>query len=152
MEPVAEPGIAITSGASQGTSLSQQSIQPAVNDAAWETARSRLRDAIARFAGWVRSLGPYAAIELILPGGSIIAVALWTYRHRRTLRRSATMRPNGRGMGSPGLSGERALRGKQIVAGLRMLRVTLGRDTCCARKSPIAATCAVNSAGSSCRT
>ncbi|HTP98465.1 MAG TPA: hypothetical protein VMN56_04005 [Casimicrobiaceae bacterium] len=30
----------------------------------------------------LRSLGPYLAIELILPGGSIIAVALWTYRHR----------------------------------------------------------------------
>jgi hypothetical protein len=36
--------------------------------------------------GWIlrrfRSLGPYLAIELILPGGSIVALALWTYRHR----------------------------------------------------------------------
>ena len=29
-----------------------------------------------------RSLGPYLAVELILPGGSIVALLLWTYRHR----------------------------------------------------------------------
>jgi len=29
-----------------------------------------------------RSLGPYLAVELILPGGSIIALLLWSYRHR----------------------------------------------------------------------
>jgi len=32
----------------------------------------------------VRQFGPYAAIELIVPGGSVIAVLLWLYRrHRR---------------------------------------------------------------------
>jgi hypothetical protein len=30
----------------------------------------------------VRSLGPYLAIELLLPGGSIVALLLWVYRHR----------------------------------------------------------------------
>jgi hypothetical protein len=29
----------------------------------------------------VRSLGPYAAIGLLLPGGSLIALLLWLYRH-----------------------------------------------------------------------
>ena len=29
-----------------------------------------------------RSLGPYLVIELILPGGSIVALLLWIYRHR----------------------------------------------------------------------
>ena len=92
MKPqVADSGIVITSDALETTSFSQFSIQPAVNDASWAGARSGLRNAIARFVGWVRSLGPYAAIELVLPGGSIIAVALWTYRHRRALRRSATV-------------------------------------------------------------
>ncbi len=34
----------------------------------------------------VRSFGPYLAIELILPGGSIVALALWAYRHRLAAR------------------------------------------------------------------
>jgi len=29
-----------------------------------------------------RQLGPYAAIELLLPGGSLLAIALWLYRRR----------------------------------------------------------------------
>jgi len=34
----------------------------------------------------VRSLGPYAAIELLLPGGSVLALLLWLYRrHRRAV-------------------------------------------------------------------
>jgi len=92
MKPqAADSKIVVASDASEATSLSQLPIQPAVNDAAWEGARSGLRNAITRFVGWIRSLGPYAAIELILPGGSIIAVALWTYRHRRALRRGAAV-------------------------------------------------------------
>ncbi len=38
---------------------------------------------------WGRSLGPYLAIELILPGGSIVALLLWTYRHRAAVRATA---------------------------------------------------------------
>jgi hypothetical protein len=30
----------------------------------------------------VRSLGPYAAIELLLPGGSLLALLYWWYRRR----------------------------------------------------------------------
>jgi hypothetical protein len=31
-----------------------------------------------------RELGPYAALELLLPGGSVVAVLLWLYRrHKR---------------------------------------------------------------------
>ena len=38
---------------------------------------------LARVAALVRDLGPYAAIELLLPGGSLIAVGLWLYsRHK----------------------------------------------------------------------
>jgi len=29
-----------------------------------------------------RSLGPYAAIELLLPGGSMLALLYWWYRRR----------------------------------------------------------------------
>ena len=88
---VADSGIEIAADGLEATSIPQLPIQQAVNDASWGGARSGPRNAISRFVGWVRSLGPYAAIELILPGGSIIAVALWTYRHRRALRRGATV-------------------------------------------------------------
>jgi hypothetical protein len=37
---------------------------------------------IARLPALLRGLGPYAAIELLLPGGSIIALLIWLYRHR----------------------------------------------------------------------
>ncbi len=31
---------------------------------------------------WFLSLGPYLAVGLFLPGGSIMALLLWIYRHR----------------------------------------------------------------------
>jgi len=52
----------------------------------------------ANLSGWkgrvvrfVRVLGPYAAIELLLPGGSLIAVLLWLYQ---TQRKKASLRQN----------------------------------------------------------
>ena len=29
-----------------------------------------------------RNAGPYVAVELLLPGGSVIALLLWLFRHR----------------------------------------------------------------------
>ena len=91
----------ITPDLFNATSFSQQTIaeQSAVNDGAFEPTKSRIRNAISRFVVWMRSFGPYVAIELLLPGGSIIAVALWTYRHRFALRsrdstpQSASVKP-----------------------------------------------------------
>lgn len=37
---------------------------------------------IGRLLVLLRNLGPYAAIELLLPGGSIVALLYWWYRHR----------------------------------------------------------------------
>jgi hypothetical protein len=73
------------------TYLAQQPItsSDAINDGNWWQGPRILRGAIARVMRSIRSLGPYVAIELILPGGSIIALALWTYRHRRAARTSA---------------------------------------------------------------
>jgi hypothetical protein len=31
----------------------------------------------------LREFGPYAAAELLLPGGSILAILLWLYRHHK---------------------------------------------------------------------
>jgi hypothetical protein len=42
-------------------------------------------------AGWalLKGVAPYAAIELLLPGGSILAILLWLYR-KRPARLAAT--------------------------------------------------------------
>jgi hypothetical protein len=36
----------------------------------------------------VRRLGPYAAIELLLPGGTLIALLVWLYRRHRARAKS----------------------------------------------------------------
>lgn len=38
-----------------------------------------------RLATALRTLGPYAAIELLLPGGSLVALSLWGIRNRSRL-------------------------------------------------------------------
>jgi hypothetical protein len=54
------------------------------------TARRRwlapVTGGLRRAAQVVRQLGPYAAIELLLPGGSLLAIALWLYRRNRLTR------------------------------------------------------------------
>ena len=40
---------------------------------------------IVRLAGTLRALGPYAAIELLVPGGTLIALAVWAFRNRQSL-------------------------------------------------------------------
>lgn len=40
--------------------------------------------------GKFRSFGPYMAIALILPGGSVVALVLWAYRHKLAARKTAT--------------------------------------------------------------
>ena len=40
---------------------------------------------VSRLARPMRALGPYAAIELIVPGGSLLALSLWALRHRAWL-------------------------------------------------------------------
>ena len=32
----------------------------------------------------LKSLAPYALIELVLPGGTVIAILCWLYRRRQT--------------------------------------------------------------------
>jgi hypothetical protein len=50
---------------------------------------------LTRIANGLRAIGPYAAIEIVLPGGTLFALLLWLYRRndrtmlkaRRSLRR-----------------------------------------------------------------
>jgi uncharacterized membrane protein len=56
--------------------------------AAWRRARwmQVLRNSLGSGATVmvrVKALAPYALIELILPGGSVMALLLWLYRRRR---------------------------------------------------------------------
>jgi NodT family efflux transporter outer membrane factor (OMF) lipoprotein len=44
---------------------------------------ARLSGWITRGAAGLREIGPYALLELLLPGGSILAVLLWLYRRHR---------------------------------------------------------------------
>jgi hypothetical protein len=37
---------------------------------------------LTRSVAALRTLAPYAAIELILPGGSLLALALWIFQHK----------------------------------------------------------------------
>jgi hypothetical protein len=41
---------------------------------------------IANIIACIRSAAPYLAIELILPGGSLIALILWISKNRGTLK------------------------------------------------------------------
>jgi hypothetical protein len=38
----------------------------------------------------LRELAPYALIELVLPGGSVLAILLWLYRRQRNAPAFAT--------------------------------------------------------------
>ncbi len=44
----------------------------------------------ARIIGFGRAIGPYLAIEMLLPGGSLIALLLWAYRVHNSAKAHAT--------------------------------------------------------------
>jgi len=46
-------------------------------------APCRLKAHAAAVFAKLRDLAPYAAIELILPGGSLLALSLWFYRRHK---------------------------------------------------------------------
>jgi hypothetical protein len=46
-------------------------------------AQIGLADWLARGVVAVRAIGPYAAIEILLPGGTLLAFLLWLYRRRQ---------------------------------------------------------------------
>ena len=52
--------------------------------------RSSLKPLTRRLAGSMREFGLYAALTLIIPGGSLIALSAWALRHRRPGARSTS--------------------------------------------------------------
>jgi hypothetical protein len=53
-----------------------------------EKSRSARDGWMAAAIAGLKEFGPYAAIELVLPGGSLIAILLWLHRRRRFRLRS----------------------------------------------------------------
>ena len=51
------------------------------------TMKALLGTLNARLLLLLRSVGPYAVIELLLPGGSIVALLYWWHQHRVRRRR-----------------------------------------------------------------
>jgi len=51
--------------------------------------RLRLAASIARIGALLRQIGPYAAMEILLPGGTLMALLLWFYRRSVHLRARA---------------------------------------------------------------
>ncbi len=44
-----------------------------------------MKNLISKGLEGVRQFGPYAAIELLVPGGSLIAVLIWLYRRYKRM-------------------------------------------------------------------
>lgn len=42
---------------------------------------------------WWPTIGTYAVVELVLPGGTLLALALYVYRRRRLARGEASLTP-----------------------------------------------------------
>ena len=50
------------------------------------TASQPITALFRRATAALQQVAPYAALELLLPGGSLMALALWLYRRRRDQR------------------------------------------------------------------
>jgi hypothetical protein len=50
----------------------------------------KLRACTAAVVAKLRAVAPYALLELILPGGSVMALLLWLYRRQRRVPAFAT--------------------------------------------------------------
>jgi hypothetical protein len=65
----------------------------------WAPSLRKLGGHAAAAAARLRDLAPYALIELVLPGGSIMALLLWLLRRRRTAPRTVLKPPFERHVG-----------------------------------------------------
>jgi hypothetical protein len=64
-------------------------------DVQQRTATRMLSGRTAGVIARLREIAPYAALELILPGGSLMAILLWLYRRRKKASLLPTVRPAG---------------------------------------------------------
>src|SRR5580658_6361003 len=71
---------------------------PSNSHAGWAPVLRSLSAHAAAAAAKLRNLAPYAAMELILPGGSLMALLFWLYRRHKT-RGAGGANPAGRLLG-----------------------------------------------------
>ena len=62
-------------------------------NARWTTALRNWTGYVAAVVGRFKALAPYALIELVLPGGSVMAILLWLYPRRKAKVGLARWRP-----------------------------------------------------------
>jgi len=60
-------------------------------DSQCRTTRRTLSAYTAAVVAKLREIAPYAAIELVLPGGSLMALLLWLYRRQKTSPASGSL-------------------------------------------------------------
>jgi len=74
--------------------IAAASIAPAPSgDPVWNVASTQrwlnlIGGGLRRAIQVMRQLGPYAAIELLLPGGTLLAILLWLYRRHQLARQA----------------------------------------------------------------
>ncbi len=56
-------------------------------------ARLWLTTWLARLVGVLRAVGPYVLLELLLPGGTLIAICLWLYRRYAARKSQVRLSP-----------------------------------------------------------
>ena len=87
---------------------------------ALEILIDRLRTArfVGRALALVKELGPYAAVELILPGGTLIALGLWLYARHKAGKPLLPFRLRSRITGNQAMAGSEPLFGRPAIEGL----------------------------------
>jgi hypothetical protein len=76
--------------AMKSTVISARPAPSGIADSRYATARRKLSAYAGAVAAKLRAIAPYAAIELLLPGGSVMALLLWLYRRQRRVSAFAT--------------------------------------------------------------
>jgi hypothetical protein len=88
----------MTAAATAVTTSSNDILSRGVSAAADGKSSIGTRGWMARAVAQVKELAPYALLELVLPGGSLMAILLWLYRRRSeqtvSARRPAVISPH----------------------------------------------------------
>jgi hypothetical protein len=94
----------------------------------------KLRAYTAAVVAKLRAVAPYALLELILPGGSVMALLLWLYRRQKTTPVSYrfAVKPTPRRLGAGGFVSSRMAERLAAMAWSCSSSLLLSRDSSCA--------------------
>lgn len=100
---------------------------------------------IAKGLALVKAVGPYALLEFVLPGGTLIALLVWLYRHRHRQNIGRPARAAIRSTKRPGVAWRRTLLASVAVA--LTAGCTVGPDFVRPEAAPVAYSSSVPPAG-----